>query len=637
MHTAGDYAALSYTWGQIAPSIPILVNGSVTMVSENLYLALLHLRKREVTRLWVDAICINQDDFPERASQVSQMKGIYQNAAIVFIWLGESNKLSEQAFDELHGLTELLDWDDVIPRHELDQNMMDENHQKWRAISEILHRPWFRRMWIIQEALSARRAMIVCGKDILDLDLFLKIINSILKAGALRHILAYHPSKELMQVTLKQLEFLVKAKFENVDFITQHKFKPTLLNYLAETRWAEATDPRDKIYGILGLADTTRSLGHREKGRNSTWIPFKPDYNLSKEEVFINVTKAILWTTRSLSVLRFARHMSKNVTGLPSWVPDWSSKEPHAVPEYLSLGPISAGNEQFWRSKWTISSSCRERRPASYDIAQQCQPSFSLGRGNSLTVTGLHFDTIASVTQHTYPRDDIMYTVDPLNKDTTELHELMHQHLESTYEWIEECIHHAANCLPYAAEESTWTSLWRMLNADTTQDKKPIPEGCKTVLESIRTAQSSLAALSSRSGNPDPLTEIALGAAFSNFEHCMSQLPKVGTEYSSWRFATTRNKYMGLVPNEVRVGDVVCVVYGCEMPFVLRKCRRKCYKFVGHCKIQGFSFDEAVVESSYVLPKGKRQIKKDFHFSCVDEAGRRVYTKLKKTRQFTLV
>jgi hypothetical protein len=230
-----------------------------------------------------------------------------------------------------------------------------------------------------------------------------------------------------------------------------------------------------------------------------------------------------------------------------------------------------------------------------------------------------------------------MYIMDPLNKNTTELHELMHQHLESTYQWIEECMHHAAQCLPYDAEESIWSSLWRMLDADTTRDKNSIPEECEIVLKSIRKAQSLLATLSNQSGDFDPLTEIALGAAFSNFEYCMSRLPKVGTEYSSWRFAATRNKYMGLVPNEGRVGDIVCVMYGCEMPFILRSCRRKCYKFVGHCKIQGFNFDEAVVESSYVLPKGKRQTKQKFHFSCFDDAGRRVYTILKKTRQFTLV
>lgn len=73
LESAKDYAALSYTWGSAAPSIPILLHGKVTLVSENLYLALLHLRKRDVTLIWVDALCINQEDLAERARQVSHM------------------------------------------------------------------------------------------------------------------------------------------------------------------------------------------------------------------------------------------------------------------------------------------------------------------------------------------------------------------------------------------------------------------------------------------------------------------------------------------------------------------------------------------------------------------------------------
>jgi hypothetical protein len=65
LHSSGDYVALSYTWQQQAPSVPILVNGRMV-----LYLALLHFRKRGSTTLCIDAICINQSDLPERASQV---------------------------------------------------------------------------------------------------------------------------------------------------------------------------------------------------------------------------------------------------------------------------------------------------------------------------------------------------------------------------------------------------------------------------------------------------------------------------------------------------------------------------------------------------------------------------------------
>lgn len=189
-----DYAALSYTWGTAAPSIPIQLHGRVTLVSENLYLALLHLRKRGATLIWVDALCINQEGLAERARQVSHMEEMYRRASLVWVWLGDNDEFSELAFDELHGLAQHLDWDGAVPKEYLVQEL-GRHPQRWRAISELLYRPWFRRMWIIQEILSARWAMMMCGKDIIDANLFLKLVHSMLRADILKPILAFHPNR----------------------------------------------------------------------------------------------------------------------------------------------------------------------------------------------------------------------------------------------------------------------------------------------------------------------------------------------------------------------------------------------------------------------------------------------------------
>jgi hypothetical protein len=79
--------------------------------------------------------------------------------------------------------------------------------------------------------------------------------------------MSYHPNRhELsngpMKVAINQLEFLVRAKFKEINLMPQCDFKRTLLNFLTDTRWAEATDPRDKVYGILSLAEDARSLGY---------------------------------------------------------------------------------------------------------------------------------------------------------------------------------------------------------------------------------------------------------------------------------------------------------------------------------------------------------------------------------------
>jgi hypothetical protein len=106
LHSPGEYTALSYAWKKQDACVPILLNGMVHLVTEDVYLALLYLRKRQVAILWIDTLCINQDDTEERNRQVQQMKDIYRRASLVVIWLGESNDSSTLAFNALHGMQE---------------------------------------------------------------------------------------------------------------------------------------------------------------------------------------------------------------------------------------------------------------------------------------------------------------------------------------------------------------------------------------------------------------------------------------------------------------------------------------------------------------------------------------------------
>jgi hypothetical protein len=648
LQSAGDYAALSYTWGQADPSIPILVNNRVSLITENLYLALLHLRQRQATILWVDALCINQDDLAERARQVAQMKDVYHRAAIVHVWLGESNELSEQAFDELHGLSEHLDYDETVPSRLFKNISREEHHQKWRAISEILYRPWFRRMWVIQEALSARRAMVVCGKDIIDLDLFLKLIFSMVKAGVLKLIMSYHPRKHglagrPMTTTIEQLEFLVKAKFEAINLLAAHRFKPTLLNYLAGTRWAEATNPLDKVYGILSLADDARTLGHwnAHRGKNRRWLPFQVDYNLSKEEVFINATKAILCTTKSLDVLRFARYEPNSVDGLPSWVPDWANDNPHRVFGYMSVCPTSEDKKQYWRSYSTTSGLSYRADPIYHEITQHCSPEFYLGKTNTLTIKGILFDTITALSAHAYQQEHA-HDIDPQSKDPTEILEPMQQYFRNVTQWTNDCERHARRCSPYPTGQSTWRSFWKTLNGGVTLEENLVPNGFEAFSSNLREAQSTLGNLKTQlslaqSKSYDPLSEIAANAALSRYESLTSWLPTINSTCHSRKFATTQKNYMGLVPNGAIVGDFICVIYGCEMPVILRECGRNNFRFIGHGEIEGLVFDDAVVEKTFVLKKGEKQPNEEFDFLTLDKFGRKVFILLKKARQFKLV
>lgn len=94
---------------------------------------------------------------------------------------------------------------------------------------------------------------------------------------------------------------------------------------------------------------------------------------------------------------------------------------------------------------------------------------------------------------------------------------------------------------------------------------------------------------------------------------------------------------MGLMPDGAKVGDLICVMYGCQSPMVLRSCEGGCFRLVGHGKVHGYNFDKAVVESTFTRQRGARNYGKKFTFTSWNKAGRMVYTLLKETKKINLV
>ncbi|KAH9223856.1 heterokaryon incompatibility protein-domain-containing protein [Leptodontidium sp. 2 PMI_412] len=171
-----DYAALSYTWGSKSRPCDIIVNGSNMTVTKNAYLALQDLRCQGQDQvLWIDALCINQGDNDEQGQQVQQMGSIYSEAKRVIIWLGEATydtdyvmyymkQLENESFNRTSNGQEILDeqwaniWSAVVRDLRPDQrDLLIE------GLQSLLHRSWFKRVWIIQETANAQVAEIVCG------------------------------------------------------------------------------------------------------------------------------------------------------------------------------------------------------------------------------------------------------------------------------------------------------------------------------------------------------------------------------------------------------------------------------------------------------------------------------------------
>ena len=168
------YEALSYTWDSQVFSQFVWCNGQVLPITHNLSCALQRLRYPDTSRmLWVDAICINQADISERTQQVGIMKSIYNRATQTIAWLGEDDEYTERAFE----LVDMINRDalpsDVGLRAEpgaiFDKQAMDDiglphfPSDRWEALARLFERPYFQRVWIIQELAASSNEVARCG------------------------------------------------------------------------------------------------------------------------------------------------------------------------------------------------------------------------------------------------------------------------------------------------------------------------------------------------------------------------------------------------------------------------------------------------------------------------------------------
>jgi hypothetical protein len=310
------YEALSYVWGSPEPSDEIFIDGCLFRVTSNLGKALRRLRQTQEPRtLWIDAICINQADTTERASQVQLMGDIYKQASRVVAYLAD--------LDE--GM------DSTTPG---EISRLSITKYRGEDVENILRDPWWSRVWVIQEAAFADPLVFIIGtketdgSDLLrQLDLHHASKDTKRKqhrnplrhsdvqrrlpvhAGLPRHL----PIRPDMRDTLAVAKYL-RQRLSNVG----------LLELLERSRGYKTTDPRDKIYAVLGLASDSQALGVR------------PDYSKSKVEVFAGVAAAIIAHSRSLHVLSYAHKTPSQISDtkynqfLPSWVPDWTQRLPIA-------------------------------------------------------------------------------------------------------------------------------------------------------------------------------------------------------------------------------------------------------------------------------------------------------------------
>lgn len=276
-----NYKALSYCWGDPNVVETIKVNGIDTKATTNLVLALRQLRSYGRVTLWVDALCINQEDREERALQVQRMKDIFSQAIEVIVWVGPEDDHSPKALDFMEQM-EMESSTDERPGYKKLYNK-ESPTESWKACDNFFSRPFWSRAWIIQEIAVASKLRVQCGERMVSWDAV---------ARGLSHTRLVDLNGFRESVRGSQLR--------------------TLLQALYDSRTSLATESRDKIYALLGLTVDGNDIIRL------------PNYRQPIEVVLTQTTKSILLRTRKLDIitLRLPKHV--NSPGLPSWVPDWT-------------------------------------------------------------------------------------------------------------------------------------------------------------------------------------------------------------------------------------------------------------------------------------------------------------------------
>jgi hypothetical protein len=312
-----SYEALSYTWGSIqeprtayietAASLAFTGDSFATLlISQNLHLALRHLRYAQKSRtLWVDAVCINQNDDRERSAQVRRMGDIYQFATRVLVWLGpEANEsgvalsllqyLGAQSEETVQGLR-IRSPKSTEPDWIHSWSKLPYSVREWCAIRDLALRPWFERQWVFQEIqLANSRATLQCGYDEIPWSLF-------------RRAMICLRNKE--GIPLRDL----RERLDMIFSLAQDRRQASLRRLLESCWELKCSDPRDKVYGLLGLVSPSVSS------------KILPDYSLSTETVHKDAFMLHLSHVQRLELLPYCHLGERRMKG-PSWVPDFSAQ-----------------------------------------------------------------------------------------------------------------------------------------------------------------------------------------------------------------------------------------------------------------------------------------------------------------------
>ncbi len=585
------FEALSYAWGNDKLCQRLFCNKSAIKITQSLFDALIHLRHPKAARmLWVDAVCIDQNNNDEKIEQLPHMKDIYQHANQVVIWLGLADDSTGQALSLIRLAAHCL-------RQESGQSMprpsfrsrepfnKERNRQRgfppiedlesWLPVVALFARSWFSRCWTFQEAVLATKATIQIGAHLLDwADLCVACT------------FFYHNSYGWFRDRASKTFMLCQSS--KIGRGMQEWTPMPLMYLLGATLETEATLPKDRIFGLLGLTtESTQKYFSRSGSLDNS------KYNMSMRELYTDVTRLLLHPEENdsaLGILNLVKHYpleegeqekrNKEDGGLiPSWVKRWhdptplfkKDREEDYVQPINYIPPIfRAGGPKYHMPEWN--------HQTPYEIS----------------LHGFIFTTISN-------------TVNILRLPPESRSRLWDLILEIRS--VREKRH-----APYLTGESIDEAFALTLTA---ADSTKGPETYHAIdfqLFCVWLYELTLASLREE-GRVDDIERLEEEGRIDDIERleieCEAEyrrLKSLGRHFEARTFLddlktacngrklfSTLSGHIGIGDGTLEPGDLVCVFLGGRTPFIIRPVGQK-YKFVGECYVHGIMHGEALEE-----------------------------------------
>jgi hypothetical protein len=571
------FMAISYVWGDAYITEDIIVDGYNVPITTNLASALRHLRAvfGQIV-LWADAVCINQNEIAERSHQVRLMRSIYEKAARVVSWIGQEEDDSTLALQTLERMAEALriepgeeslSWLREFPELCRYDNLEKEadpviSNRAWIAIHKILSRSYWTRLWILQETALASDLYLMCGMQLLRWDNLDLVTRTCMSLGDQN---GQNPPTFMDKIIWRSLPWVNWSAVIRLNYLRDTWKRPSmrvdLFRLVTATTGLESSDPRDRIYSLIGLADTD----------------ITPDYGKTWIEVYTEFGCESIKYSGNLDILQYAgigtiaeSHIHSHPS-LPTWIPDWQLGSKGKVRDIDVLKGYNGMGEKRREPKVAI-------------------------RGRILSSSGIIYDEVAEAFSEELtgdPANGFIFCYEyGLEEDT--LYPTGISRIQALFRFFLGDVDILSNRRLEASSRTYYYLAAVFLHH--TIERNIYDLGLDRTLLVNRGSTSALRRsflgnrINAVASSQWPTTEEVEVDGFSVFS---PMVRRMSTLFAERRGFLTKKGFLGIGPPDLLEGDVISFLRDCRMPVILRKVDSH-YVLVGTCFVLGLMDGEAM-------------------------------------------